>query len=502
MTKLITFYFLIIVTFNGFGQSIDEQFLQDKMSKDLAVFKEIRQKANSGLCKYRTKKQIDSVYNWAENEIKNLYTYSEFYNLISILTVYEGSVHNDTSFPKKYQEKLREETSGYFPFPIKWIDGKWVVNFKNGNIPLGAEIISINNLPISEIINTLGKYTTTDGINKTGKRIGIRGHFAKYFRINYGLKDTFQIKYKVHNSMALNAKTLQSVSYQEYYKNFRNLFSKPLDKYYYGALSEKDKYLFTKLDSTTAILTIRSFSMGNENSNEHKRYLAFLNSTFVKLKTDKIQNLVVDVRQNGGGDDPNDVLTYSYLTERNFQENKQAWISFEKIPFIRYYNIGIPKFIRPFVVGKYNRQLQEIFPLEKNGKYYQNENSDDHKVRLPNKNAFTGKIFLLISPEVASAGSLFASMVAGNENTTVIGEETVGGYYGHNGHTPLEYKLPNSKIVTRFFIVNLEQDVPKKSNQYYNRGIIPDIEIIQTYEDFLNNNDTQLNYVKNLINSE
>ena len=131
-----------------------------------------------------------------------------------------------------------------------------------------------------------------------------------------------------------------------------------------------------------------------------------------------------------------------------------------------------------------------------------NEKSEDHKIRSPNENAFTGKIYLLISPAIASAGSLFASMLAGNENTTVIGEETMGGYYGHNGHTPLEYKLPNSKIVTRFSIVNLEQDVPKKLNQYYNRGIIPDIEINQTYEDFLTNNDTQLNYVKDIINNE
>ena len=69
---------------------------------------------------------------------------------------------------------------------------------------------------------------------------------------------------------------------------------------------------------------------------------------------------------------------------------------------------------------------------------------------------------MLISPAIASAGSLFAAMVAGNENTFTIGEETMGGYYGHNGHTPLAYKLPKSKISTFFSVVNLEQDVPKK----------------------------------------
>lgn len=93
-------------------------------------------------------------------------------------------------------------------------------------------------------------------------------------------------------------------------------------------------------------------------------------------------------------------------------------------------------------------------------------------------------------------------MVAGNENTITIGEETIGGYYGHNGHTPMEYKLPKSKIVTRFSIVNLEQDVPQKSNQIYNRGLLPDLEVTQSFEDFIKNIDTQMNYTLELLKAE
>lgn len=93
-------------------------------------------------------------------------------------------------------------------------------------------------------------------------------------------------------------------------------------------------------------------------------------------------------------------------------------------------------------------------------------------------------------------------MVAGNENTITIGEETMGGYYGHNGHTGFRYVLPKSKIVTEFSIDNIEQDVPKKSNQFYNRGIIPDYNVQQTFEDFLNNADTQMNFTLELINKK
>jgi len=108
-------------------------------------------------------------------------------------------------------------------------------------------------------------------------------------------------------------------------------------------------------------------------------------------------------------------------------------------------------------------------------------------------------VYLLISPRVASAGSLFAALLAGNENTVTVGEETMGGYYGHNGHTPLSYRLPHSKLVTEFSIDNIEQDVPLKSNQRYNRGVIPDYKVAQGFQDFLDHRDVQLEFVLELI---
>lgn len=491
--------FFTLVSNFSFSQSVDDAFSQKNMRKDLSVFKEIREKANSGLYKYLTKSQIDSIYTWADGEIEKSFTYRAFYNVICKLTDYEGSVHNETSLPDKIKQNLSKEKSGYFPFPVKWIDGKWLINFENGEIPLGAEIVSIDDVSIEEIISNFNKYYTTDGDNLTGKRIGIRTHFAKYYRLQYGLKNDFKVIYKFHNSNSVESKVIKSVSYSAYYNNFYKRYSSRFDNIYYQDLAEDQKYNFVKINDETAVLTIYTFDMGDENSKEHLNYVKFLDSIFIQLKNESIKNLIVDVRQNGGGTDPNDIVTYSYLTQRNFQENKQAWISFKKIPLLRYYNIGAPRFLRPLGVGKYNKEFQEIFPKEINHRYYQNEKSVDHRIWTPNKNAFSGNIYLLVSPAVASAASLFAAMVAGNKNTITIGEETMGGYYGHNGHSPLEYKLPKSKIVTQFSVVNLEQDVPKKDNQIQGRGIITDYNVAQSYQDYLTQTDTQLNFVYDLI---
>lgn len=499
MKTITTIILIFFISYFANGQSIDEPFTQKKMKQDFEIFKQISKEANSGLLKYRTKHQIDSIYNLGNQQIEKAKTYREFYNIICTISEFEGSVHNEVYLPKKYKESLKSEKNGYFPFPVKWVDGKWLINIIGKEIPVGAEIISINSIPISEIIPNLYKYYSTDGVNITGKRIGLRTNFSKYHRLHYGLSKTFEVSYINPTSKLLETKIIESVGNKNYYENFNRIYSLPLDKFYYYDLKETQKYNYKQLDLNTGILTIHTFDIGNETTNEHKKYNQFLGSVFVEIKVKNVKNLIIDVRNNGGGDDPNDLLTYSYLTKRNFQENKQAWINFKKIPLIKNYNIGIPKFVRPLVVGKYNKQFQEDFPLEKDGKFYQDEKSSDHKIWHPNQNAFNGDIYLLTSPAIASAGSLFAAMLSGNENTITIGEETMGGYYGHNGHTPLEYKLPKSKVIIKFSVVNLEQDVPKKESQKYDRGIIPDYNVTQTFNDFLNNTDTQMNFTLELI---
>ena len=491
--------FFFIISNISFSQSIDDSFSQRKMQKDLEVFKNIRLKANSGLYKYRTKEQIDSIYNWAEKKINNLSTYRGFYNLISTLTDYEGSLHNDSSFPIKMLRSLKNEESGYFPYPIKWIEGKWIVNYEKGEIPLGSEIISINNKKIEDIIRNLYKYYTTDGVNKTAKRIGLNYNFSKYYRLNYGLTETFVLKYKLNNSNKTSQITLKSISNKSYYINVENRYSKPFDEVNYKDWNENETYHFKIIDKETGILTVNDFGLGNEKDPKHLRYVSFLDSVFTNIKKKNITNLVVDVRYNGGGTDPNDLVTFSYLANKKFSENKVAWVSFKKVPYIKYAYTKIPRFLRPLGVRKFNKWYQKEFPKEESGKFYQISTSRDHKVRTPMSNAFKGNVYLLISPRVASAGSLFAAMVTSNKNSIVIGEETMGGYYGHNGHSKLGYILPKSKIEVFFSVVNLEQDVSKKENQFYNRGIIPDHNVTQTFKDYINQDDTQMKYVLDFI---
>lgn len=482
-------------------KTLNAPFPQKKMHADLKLFRTIRAAANSGVYKYRTIQQIDSIYHWANQEVSKSSTYGEFYNILWTITDFEGSLHNGLYLPPKVNASVRAETSGYFPFPVKLIEGKILVNFNQTPIPLGSEILSINGMTSSEIVRVLGKFYTTDGYNTTGKEIGISASFSRYYRFAYGKSGSFVLSYREPNSNDIKDTSIVSTSYKAYRKAFANRHSKALDSLSFEG-EESIPYRFEKLGNLTGALLISSFSIGwNEQHPEHKTYVQFLDSIFQEIHTLGIKHLIVDVRHNGGGSDPNDLVTYSYLTDRSFSENKDAWVTFKSPPYFKY-NKEVRLIGRLLEKRAYEKIMEKDFPEARNGKYYQGETSNDHLVRKPHNLAFTGNIYLLISPRTASAGSLFAAMVAGNENTTVIGRETQGGYYGHNGHVPIRYRLPHSKIKFMFSLVNLEQDVPIKENQPFGRGIMPNHEVEQSQEDFLNNRDVVMDFTLELINAK
>lgn len=497
--SIVSFILVTLLSFSMYSQQrIDDPLDKESMRADLALFRKIREAANSGVNKYRSTKEIDSIYRWAEKQISNSSSYLDFYNILWGITDFEGSLHNSLHLPPKVRKHLREEPDGYFPYPIKIIQGKALVNKDSLEIPLGSEILSINYLGIEEIIPKLHKYYTTDGFNKTGKEIGLNSNFSSYYRLAFGRQKSFLISYRSSITNAIMQIETSSIARKEYYENFKARHSKTYD----GPSYEVDidpPYTFELIDNTIGHLCIYSFSIGwNEKHPKHIEYVHFLDSIFDFIDVKGINDLIVDVRHNGGGSDPNDLVTYSYLTNRNFSENIDAWVTFLKPPYWKYVK-EVSIFSKPFEKKAYYKALNGDFPVKKGNRYYQDSTSSDRKVREPNRLAFQGNIYLLVSPRTASAGSLFAAMVAGNENTKTIGRETQGGYYGHNGHIPIRYRLSKSKIKFMFSLVNLKQDVPKKGSQLRGSGVVPDHKVEQSYEDFLSNKDTELEYTIALV---
>jgi len=457
---------------------LDEQ----KMLADYQIFKGIFEKANSGLYRYYPKQKVDSVFAVNRNKINSNTTYLEFYNLVWNVIDYTGSCHNNLNFPESLKTLLFRKKI-FFPIPLKYIDGKLYSNGNANSIPAGSEIISVNAIGAAEFSTRISQYRSTDGFNRTAKYKFIQTNWAPTYIYNvYGEKKEFTIKYK-HDGV-VKTMVAKSVDFPTYRISYNARYSRA-----YEERIRADFHYRYNDTIDTGLLTIKSFNFGEQGDESYVAYESFLDSVFISLKNKK--NLIVDIRGNGGGSGDALMLLTSYLSKRNVKENTQAYTLFEKVPMPQYYKndeAGTEEF------------LSEYLCEFKNGKYYQNQKFNP--IWEPAKNAYQGVLFLLIDPFVASAASHFAAHIKSDKSAMVIGEETGGGYYGHTGHIPVDYELPNSKLAFNFSIVNVEQDVAELADEKLGDGVMPDIRIVQNHEDFLKNEDSQLNFVFECIKNE
>lgn len=463
-----------------------QQFSKRQFLKDFDVFQSMYEKANAGLYKYHSKHEIDSIFSANRKHINKQTSYREFYNLVWNVIDFTGSCHNDLGYPDTVKKELRKR-SIFFPLPLKFLDNKLYSNLAYEKVPLGSEILSINGIDALDFAKKVSKYTSTDGHNTTGKYAFLETNSLFFYTyLAYGEQDAFTINYK--DSMEIKQVVLNPVDYKSAIKNYKSRFIPEYEK------NKKADYSFQYLDSTgPGLLTVNTFAVGGPKSEGHKNYAAFLDSVFTDLKNRNIQNLIVDVRENGGGNDPNDLLLYSYLTKRNFRENSSAFTLFNTVPLKKFYVEE-----EEGEIADLEKDLKEEHTVLRDQKYYQNDRFNP--IWIPKPNAYSGKIYLLISPFVASAGSLFASMVKSDEQTVVVGQETLGGYYGHTGHIPVIYKLPKTGLLVSFSIVDVEQDVQELTDQKPGDGIKPDYAVEQSIEKYLESTDTVLEFVKRMIN--
>lgn len=470
---------------------LNGQFSSDQFVEDLRTFRLIREKANSGLYVYRSKKQIDSIYQQAEAEARNSKNIFDFYKIIARLTGFEGSCHNYTDLPNHASYYLTQKPE-YLPITLKNIDGRLLQDSKEAAIPLGAEILSINGVPAKEMISRFSQYYFSDGYSMPYKETtGFERGMLDKFYMEFGNHKNYVIRYQWNGT--IKEVSLAGISLESFKKLQESRYSLAFDK---KLLSEK--YSFSKEGEGIYRLSLRGFDFATGKEDPaYKKFSVFLDQMMDTLEKEKIQNLIIDLRGNTGGTGALYEKAFSYLTQRPFRDSHYAYTQFNEVP-LEEKLIITPLFLSNGVQDKHglNAYLKQLYPKSIQGKYYWAD--DKNPSVLPNERTFKGQLYLLVDQRVASAASHLASLIKSYTNAVVIGKETVGGYYEHNGHLPLVYELPNTGIQTGFSIVHVIQDAQNLPDQKRGQGIIPHVTIQQTDQEFLDQTDVYLKKVAEL----
>lgn len=503
LTSLLLFLLLVLVCSGQSNKSIQYDSFDNynhllspkEMQTDLLVFKNLREQVNSGLYVYRTKEQIDSIYTRAFEKIKEPMLLTDFFKIILQLTDFEGSLHNYTEPGSGFMGFLKRKRI-FFPYHLAYIDGKMIFDGHHHTIPAAAQILSINGVRDTELMQSFYKYFPVDGFSNSYKlSSSVEKIFQWRYYIEYGVSEKFVVSYTEPDSKDIKTTTLKAVTKEQQEENLKNRYSAPVShKLDY---KQQPAYSFEMIKPDAGLLNLRwfGFATGKEDP-AFKEYVHFIDSVFTELDQNKTPNLIIDVRNNPGGSDPTFEQPVMYLSDYKFKENLSAHTIYDAktIPFEDYfYGFSTKEPVDSLTLANAMEFLNDYFEDFADGKSLQNQKyNPKYHPKFP---AYQGKVYLLINENTASAASHFASLVkAYARDVTIVGVETVGGYYVHNGHIGLVYQLPTSKIKTKFSVVYVEHDAPLKPDQPEGRGVIPDYTIWPQLEDFLQHKDTQLEF--------
>ncbi len=428
---------------------LEKKYTPETLKSDLHVLEKALKEAHPGLYTYRRPQEIDNLFDSVYASLTTAQTELQFFSTISFLCSKIGCGHTPCFLSRKYMSEYAEKTCKYFPFKIKLLDKHLFVlsNLStDSSLVPGTELLAINGLSVREILDRILPHLASDGYNQTLKYHITEEEFMYYYAELIAQPTWFSIQVKLpgdelmtgHMIPALNLKELGQITQKRFSKTKPPLIEKPLQ--------------FRLTDDKTGILSIGSFD-GGDISAAHQHFRSFIKNAFDTLRTRGANDLIIDLRNNGGGDDDLGWYLYSFLTDSSFQYYERVQLaSNHRFSFLRYTN-------EPLIFNFFHLMVTK----DRAGRCVWTRGSYT-MVHKPHPGAFDGAVFILINGKSFSTTAEFSSVVHAHDRAVFVGEETGGAQVGNNSGMELMLTLPTTGLRIKIPLMKYVCAVPPPRN--------------------------------------
>lgn len=455
-------------------------FSKQLLEEDFDVFQGSLEDFHPGLYWYRDKAEMDRIFWEGKASLTQPMTERGFYRLLSSVLSKVGCGHTYTSLSEK---TLEEEMVAFLPFQLQFVDQKAFFIKSYGDDPEsirpGNQVTSINGVSMDSIYAACMNMLNGDGFTETGKINMLNAHFWYTYAELFEVTEQHNVAYLDANKQ-LHRMAIDALPKKEMYESY---FAKDESE-------ETKRNVVLTIDNALATLTIKSFFGWKEGKKRIKVETKF-KEVFRTLEEEDISQLIIDLRDNGGGRVP--WVFYAYFVDEPFLFAKNADLIFTKTPSSYPYQKLHPamkwikrKWLHTWFPGSSKMSKVDSTRFEMTSLYM----TKPYRAKTPK---FEGEVYILTNGGSFSAASDVAAMMKSSELAVLIGEESGGGYFGNTSMEKSYVTLPHSKLRLEIPLVRHQLNVDPEKNEF-GRGVIPDHEVLPSVEDVVKGMDRQMEW--------
>jgi hypothetical protein len=436
MIRKLLFTPLLLIWICASHQAV-AQFSGEDVGEDLTYLYESLKDAHFNLYAYTTAEAFDSTYLELRKTItSDSLSLLEATNILQRLPAAVNNGHTAIDFPGQSYGEYAHAGGTVFPLEIAFEAGRPLIRKNwsaNDSIMPGMELLGINGSPIADILSKIYPQISAERLYFKNAKLELYS-FPRYYWQVFGKQDEFDVDIR-ENDM-VQTYTLKAIRVIEDYEMKRN-------------------------EILSAVKTLKFFGQsaylnpGNFTGDEGA-YRKFIDSSFVIINERKSANLILDLRNNGGGDDSFSDYLVSYIAVEPFKWNSA-------------YSLKTSEFLKAHT-RKY-RDTTEVFWQEvlshNNGEIY--DYAFESYPPQPAQKRFIGNVYVLVNRQSHSQSAVTAAQIQDYKFGTIVGEET--GEYPSLYASIFQYQLPRTGIqvsVSKGHITRVNGSTKAE-------GVIPDI---------------------------
>lgn len=451
------FSLLILFASSGLAQS---KFPKKEVLEDLNYLRQSLEEAHYNLYAYTDKDEFSRNFEKVKSSIN-----ADSLSLLETTSLFQAVIskanngHTEIPFPGSAYIEYAYAGGTIFPLELAFEDGKALIrkNWSTDNsTKAGEELISINQVPIAEVLEKIFPLVSAERVYFKLAKIELTS-FPRLYWQAFGQQEEFEVEIKKgdvrekHQIKAINLIDDYEMKRDEVFSGTREV-----------------KFL-----EQAAYLKPGNFS-GDE-----EQYRNFLDSSFQEINKKSPPNLIIDLRNNLGGDNTFSDYLVSFLADKPFQWNSEFTLKTSSI-------------LKSHVRETYDttQAFWKSVLTHENGSIYPYEFEDFDPQPLEKR--FSGQVYVLINRQTHSQSAVTAAQMQDYGWATVVGEET--GDFPSLYASQYGFALPNTGIevkISKGYIVRVNGS--KKSE-----GVIPDIFI---KDHLLDEEDEVLEGLLNKINN-